>query len=283
MLRRLVCATVLAMLPLVARAAQPVPVFPTPPRLPRPRMQGYVRVGHVKIWYGSFGSGPPVVLLEGGLDTSDDWGYLAPALAARGYRAIVMDTRCQGRSTCSKRLLTYRLIAHDTRVVLAALHVRRAAFVGYSDGGIVALELAVHGSPLVSSVFAYGANSNPGALVTTAPTKQEAAVNRASEVWSAGVYHSESPTPNGFKAIDARLNELWNTRPHLTADELRSIAVPVWIVDGDRDGIKRSDTDFMARTIPQGKELILPGATHYALWQYRRFFNAAVLQFLRDP
>jgi hypothetical protein len=44
--------------------------------------------------------------------------------------------------------------------------------------------------------------------------------------------------------------------------------------------IKRSDSDFMARSIPLGSELILPFASHYALWQYPKLFDAAVLQFL---
>jgi pimeloyl-ACP methyl ester carboxylesterase len=68
--------------------------------------------------------------------------------------------------------------------------------------------------------------------------------------------------------------------PHLTAAQLGTIRAPVWIVDGDRDMIKRSDSDFMARAIPRGSELILPFATHYALWEYPEFFDAAVLRFL---
>lgn len=56
------------------RAAQPVPPFPKPPVLPKPQQSGYVGTNGVRIWYGTFGSGPPVVLLEGGLDTTDDWG-----------------------------------------------------------------------------------------------------------------------------------------------------------------------------------------------------------------
>lgn len=269
--------------PPAAFAAQPVPGFPTPPTLPKLSTTGYVPVDGVKIWYGTLGAGAPVVLLEGGLDTADDWGYLAPALAAHGYRAVMLDTRCQGRSTCSKTPLTYRLMAADALHVLDALHIRRAAFVGYSDGGIVALELAIRDPRRVLSVFAYGANSDPQAIVSTRPSAQEAAVDRASEAWSQRVYREESATPNDFKAVEGRIEHLWSTRPHLTAAELRSIAAPVWIADGDRDGIKRSDTDFMARTIPRGEELIFPGATHYALWQYPALFDAAVLQFLRHP
>jgi pimeloyl-ACP methyl ester carboxylesterase len=267
--------------PLIALAAQPVPPFPAPPTLPTPQQTGYVSVNGVKIWYGTFGSGPSVVLIEGGLDTTDDWGYLAPSLAAHHYRAIVFDSRCQGRSTCSNAPLSYELMASDTIGVMNALHVHKAPIVGYSDGGIIGLILAFHDPSRVASVFAYGANSKPNTLVN--PTPAEVPVDNASEAWSERVYRAQSPTPDAFKAVEKRIAHMWDTQPHLMAQQLRTISAPVWIVDGDRDMIKRSDSDFMAHAMPLGQELILPGASHYALWQYPTLFNTAVLQFLNHP
>ena len=79
---------------------------------------------------------------------------------------------------------------------------------------------------------------------------------------------------------------MWDTQPHLTAAQFGTIQVPVWIVDGDRDMIKRSDSDFMARSaFRSAASSSLPFASHYALWQYPKLFDAAVLQFLAstDP
>jgi hypothetical protein len=75
--------------------------LPLPPNLPRPPVSGYAPVNGVRIWYGVFGTGQPVILLEGGEDPADDWSLLVPVLVRHGYRAIVIDTRCQGHSTCS--------------------------------------------------------------------------------------------------------------------------------------------------------------------------------------
>lgn len=262
-----------------AAAAQPVPPFPRPAVLPPPPQSGYVGVDGVRLWYAEFGAGPPVVLIEGGLDTSDDWGDLAPYLAAHGYRAVVFDSRCQGRSTCSPTPLSYRLMARDTTALMRALHIRRAPIVGYSDGGIIGLEMAIHEPRRVVSVFAYGANANPAALRRHESAAQRR-VDAASAAWSRRVYQESSPTPRDFAAIARRIERMWDTQPHLTRAQLETIRVPVWIVDGDRDTIRRSDTDFMAHSIPLGSELILPFASHYALWEYPSFFNAAVLQFL---
>jgi len=276
------CVAILSLLALAGTAAanQPVPPFPAPPVLPHAAHSGYVAVDGVRLWYAEFGKGPPVVLIEGGLDTTDDWGYLAPEIAAHGYRAIVFDSRCQGRSTCVPAQLAYRLMARDTVALMSALHVARAAVVGYSDGGIIGLEMAVHFPRRVVSLFSYGANSNPGAFELGRLTAAEKQVDDESLAWSERVYRQSSPTPNDFPAVAARIERMWKTQPHLTAAQLGTVRVPVWIVDGDRDMIERSDSDFMARAIPGGSELILPFATHYALWEYPKFFDAAVLRFL---
>lgn len=156
-------------------------------------------------------------------------------------------------------------MARDTAAVMKALRITRAPIVGYSDAGIIALELGIYDRQLVASVFAYGANSNPGALVNPPRNSPQNAVDAASAAWSMRVYRAQSPTPQAFHQIEKRIERMWATQPHLTAAQLRTIRVPVWIVDGDRDEIASIDSDFMSSAIPLGKELILPGATHYAL------------------
>jgi pimeloyl-ACP methyl ester carboxylesterase len=283
MTRRCFAILILLAMAGTAPASQPVPPFPATPVLPHPARSGYIAVDGVKLWYAEFGAGPPVMLVEGGLDTTDDWAYLAPELASHGYRAIVFDSRCQGRSTCSPTELGYRLMARDTVALMSALHVERASFIGYSDGGIIGLELAIYDPRRVVSLFAYGANSNPGTLAPLSDAQKQVEVDSAA--WSKRVYEQASPTPKDFASVASRIERMWDTQPHLTASQFGTIRVPVWIVDGDRDMIKRSDTDFMARSIPLGSELILPFASHYALWQYPKLFDAAVLQFLAstDP
>src|SRR5699024_329681 len=97
---------------------------------------------NARIWYASFGDGPPVVLLHGGLGNGGNFGHQVPALIAAGYQAIVIDSRGQGRSTRDDGPYSYELMASDTGAVLDTLGIARAAFVGWSDGADTALVLS---------------------------------------------------------------------------------------------------------------------------------------------
>lgn len=256
--------------------------LPLPPNLPTPSESGYAPVNGVRIWYGVFGTGRPVILLEGGEDPSDDWSLLVPVLVRHGYRAIVIDTRCQGRSTCSQQALDYHVFAEDVIGAMNHLRTHRAAIVGFSDGAIVGLDLAMNHPDRITRVFAYGANSSPAAEIFASPRDPIAATHsKTSDRWCEAHYHAESPTPDAWPQLDARIQRMWRTEPNYTPAGLRAIHVPVWIADGDREAyIKRADTDMMARTIPGASELIFPGADHYAMWENSTLFNQAVLSFL---
>lgn len=256
--------------------------LPLPPNLPKPPVTGYAPVNGVRLWYGAFGTGQPVLLLEGGEDPADDWSLLVPVLVRHGYRAIVIDTRCQGRSSCSPQALGYHLFAEDVIGVMNYLGIRRAAIVGFSDGGIIGLDLAMHHPGRITRVLAYGANSDPAAEIFSKPADPAAAAHgKASDRWCEARYRAESPTPNAWPQLDARVQHMWRTEPDYTPADLRAIRVPVWIADGDREAyIKRSDIDMMARTIPGASELILPDADHYGMWEDPVLFNRAVLSFL---
>ncbi|MEZ4712724.1 MAG: alpha/beta hydrolase [Caldilineaceae bacterium] len=110
--------------------------------LPAPAAQGYVEHDGARIWYATFGSGQPVILLHGGLGHSGNWGYQVPALVDNGYRAIVIDSRGHGRSTRDGRPYSYELMASDVLAVIDALQLAQADFVGWSDGAVIALILA---------------------------------------------------------------------------------------------------------------------------------------------
>src|SRR5215470_17526888 len=112
------------------------------PPLPATREQGYVEHDHARIWYASAGSGTPVILLHGGNGHSGNWGYQVPALLGDEYRVIVIDSRGHGRSTRDDKPFTYQRMASDVLAVMDHLQIPNAAFVGWSDGAVVALTIA---------------------------------------------------------------------------------------------------------------------------------------------
>jgi pimeloyl-ACP methyl ester carboxylesterase len=223
-----------------------------------------------------YGHGDPVILVHGGLANSDYWGRQIPVLAQR-YQVIVLDSRGHGRSTRTAAPIGYDAMASDVLALMDTLHVGRAALVGWSDGAIIGLDIAIHHPERLTRLFAFAANSDPSGVkdVDKSPVFT-AYISRA-----AGEYAKFSPTPTQFKAFLDDISRMWASEPHFTAAELRGITVPTWIVDADHDeAIKRENTDYMASLIPGAGELILPGVSHFAFLQDPAMFNAALLRFL---
>src|ERR1700730_5728957 len=89
--------------------------------LPVADQQGHVEHDGAQIWYGTFGSGSPVILLHGGLGHSGNWGYQVPGLMKSGYRVVLIDSRGHGRSTRDSRPFRYELMASDVLEVMNVL------------------------------------------------------------------------------------------------------------------------------------------------------------------
>jgi pimeloyl-ACP methyl ester carboxylesterase len=109
--------------------------------LPATSDQGYVENEGARIWYATYGSGLPVIMLHGGLGHSGNWGYQVPALIESGYRVVLIDSRGHGRSTRDGRPFAYELMASDVAAVMDTLHLEKAGLVGWSDGACTALIL----------------------------------------------------------------------------------------------------------------------------------------------
>src|SRR5690349_18982178 len=75
--------------------------------------QGYVEHDGARIWYITYGSGPTVILLHGGLGHAVNWGYQVPALINSGYQAVLIDSRGHGHSTRDSKPFSYELMASD--------------------------------------------------------------------------------------------------------------------------------------------------------------------------
>lgn len=239
--------------------------------------QGQVRVNGVRLWYATTGSGSPILLLHGGLGSSDDWGNQVAALAAH-HRVIVMDARGQGRSTRDDTPYSYDLLADDVVTLLDALKIDKVDVAGWSDGANVGLNLAMRHPQRIGKLFAFGANASVSGLAG-APDKQPIFPQLMQRMSTD--YARLSPTPGGFEAVAAAMDAMWSTQPEWTDAQLASIKAPVWIVDGDHEEfIRREHTEHLANAIPGAGLLILPGVSHFAPLQSPTLFNAVLLQFL---
>ncbi len=251
--------------------------LPSTPRLPKAEQSGYAPINGVRIWYAVYGKGEPVILLHGGLANSNYWGNQIPELA-KHYQVIVMDSRGHGRSSRDEKPYSYSLMSSDVLGLMDFLKLKNAAIVGWSDGAIIGLDLAIHHPERLTRLFAFGANSNPSGVIEQAadsPTFKIMKIRAEQE------YQQLSPTPNQYNEFLQQIMHMWETEPNFTDKQLKSITVPTWIVDGDHDeGIKRENTEYMADLIPNAGLLIEPQTSHFGFMQDPEQFNNDVLHFL---
>jgi pimeloyl-ACP methyl ester carboxylesterase len=235
--------------------------------------EGLAEVNGIRMHYATFGSGPPVLLIHGGLSNGDVWGSLVADLM-RDHTVIVADSRGHGRSTRDERPFGYDLMTDDYVALLDHLKVDKVDLVGWSDGGIIGIDMALRYPQRLDQVFAQAANVttdgvDPG--VETDPTFG-AYIGRAAEQ-----YARMSPTPDQFDAFVGQIAQMWASQPNWSDAELGGITTPITLALGDHDeAITRAHTDHMATAIPGSTEVILKDASHFAMLQAPAEYAAAV-------
>lgn len=253
--------------------------LPLPPAMPAATTTGFVTVDDAKIFYATYGKGTtPVVLLHGGLGNADHFGFQLPALVEK-YKVIAIDSRGQGRSTLSKNKLSYHVMAGDVLAVMDALKLDAAAIVGWSDGGAIALDLAINHPKRVSKLFVFGTNyHSDGSKPRKGPSAQT--FNKY-VVKCKSDYMKISKTPAQYDAVVSSLGPIWRSAGGFSKDQMRSIKAPTVIADGDRDEIIFLDhIKEMALLIPNAKLVVFKDASHFAIWQDPDSFNKALVDFL---
>jgi pimeloyl-ACP methyl ester carboxylesterase len=261
---------------LAAERWQTLPPTPAPVASDR---TGHAKVNGISLYYVEVGNGSPVVVLHGGFANSD---YLATQVRALApyHRVIAVDSRGHGRSTRDDRPFGYDLMTDDVVALLDLLQIQKADIVGWSDGAIIGLDMAMRHPDRVGRIFAFGANTKVSGLKDGVEWDPVVARYMAR---ARRDYARLSPTPGQFGALQRDIGKMWEEEPNWTDAQLRSIRSQVMVVDGDRDeGIKREHTEYIAATIPGAGLLILPNVSHFAFLQDPATFNAALLRFLGD-
>jgi pimeloyl-ACP methyl ester carboxylesterase len=241
------------------------------------KQSGYAPVNGIEIYYSIYGEGPPLVMLHGGLANSEYFASQIPVFA-EDYTVIVMDSRGHGRSTRDARPYSYSLMASDVVATMDYLNIAKASIVGWSDGGIIGLEIAMDYPERIDKLFAFGANTNVAGLkpnIDKDPVFSNY-IERAGKE-----YARLSKTPTEYEAFVNQISQMWATQPDYKPEQLAKIKARVAISDGEHDEAIRPEHNIeMTKAIPGAKLVILPGVSHFAFLQNPALFNIAVLAFL---
>ncbi|WP_445370221.1 alpha/beta fold hydrolase [Methylomonas sp. HW2-6] len=229
------------------------------------------------IRYVAYGLGEPVLLLHGGLSNKLSWFSQIPWLVQSGRRVILIDTRGHGESTSGDSAMSYQLFAQDTLMVLDRLGIQRTDIVGWSDGGIIGLLLALNAPQRVGKLVAISANFHPSGLIQDADNTQRDALMHKIIDWARSWW---SGAGENHPALEAEIKALWRTAPQLNHADLKAITAPTLVITGENDIIDLPHSGELAQMLANAKIEIVLGAGHAAPITHARQVNALIASFL---
>ncbi|MBK7368745.1 MAG: alpha/beta hydrolase [Candidatus Eisenbacteria bacterium] len=270
-------STLLALAALLVSAA---PLSAASAPAPGP-VSAYFEARGLRTYYELRGSGSPLLLLHGGAGNGKQFEHQVGAFE-REHRLIVPDCCCQGRTTCREDSLTYHAMAEDMIALLDHLGVKQVDVMGWSDGGDIGLDLAMHHPDRIRRLVTFGANLDPTGL--NEPDQRWAATATPDSLGPGMRAGWIELAPDSTRYVDAmtRVLALWRTQPRWTTADLGRIRARVLVCAGEHDLIRRDHTESIARAIPGAKLWIVPGASHGAMLEKPELVNPRVLRFLAE-
>lgn len=233
------------------------------------------------MFYEIHGRGRPLLLLHGGAGDGQQFDDLVPEFS-RHFRVIVPDARAQGRTTDGPGPLTYHGMAEDFVALMDRLGIRRADVLGWSDGGIVGLDLAIHHPTRVGHLIAFGANFTPEGVTPDAAAWTAGASATSFGPLTRVQYEQIAPDPSHYEIAMEKILAMWRAEPNFSFAQLGSIRARTMIAAGEHDLIQPEHTEALARAIPGARLWIVPDAGHAAIQQKPDLVGRVVLDFLQD-
>jgi len=240
-------------------------------------MPDYVNLrGHQIYTYEWERDGEAVVLLHGGLSKTSSWDYLMVPPLEDEFHVFAYDRTAHGFTGDQPGSLHFAFQVQESIAYLEDVVKEPAHLIGYSDGGIIALMVAIARPELVKSIVAIGANYHYSAPLSEFA---EAVVSEDDQA----EYNLISPdAPHTLLEKIIRMNQIWKTEPDISLKEIASIQCPVLVMAGDDDVIKHEHTISLYENLPLGQLAIIPGTSHGVVKEKPALMIAIIMQFLED-
>ncbi len=231
---------------------------------PAPSLPGfdaeYVQIGTQRTWREVAGTGPDVVLLHGGFAGASSWAAQAPTLVAAGFRVHVPERRGHGHTPDVEGPITYELMAQDTIAYLDQELGGPAHLVGWSDGAVVGLLVALRRPDLVRRLVLIGQYFNSSGQIPDSPLLAQLAAPEAIG-FLRQEYDAVSPDgPEYFPVVHAKLIAMLGSEPELDPATFTGFGGDTLVLQGDRDEVTVEHSQAVARALPNGRLAVLPGS-----------------------
>ncbi len=227
-----------------------------------------------KMYAEVYGQGQPILFIHGNGGSISSFLKQIPYFLKK-YKVIIADSRAQGKSADSKDSLTYEMMADDYAALLNTMKIDSAYVVGWSDGGINGLLLAIRHPEKVKKLAITGTNLRPDS--TAVPQS----------VWDiVGATYNElknKPGKNAAEKTGYKMVKLLLEEPHIPLTDLHKINCPTLVIGGDHDVIKEEHTMEIFKNIPNSYLWILPNSGHATPVVYADEFNKKINDFFKQP
>jgi len=234
----------------------------------------YYDVRGIKLYAETYGSGKPLLMIHGNGGSLSSFSKNIPYFAKK-YKVIAVDSRAHGKSTDPRDSLSFEMMADDFAGLLDVMHIDSAYVIGWSDGGINALEMAMRHPKKVIKLASTGANLWPdstGLMPYLWKDMQKQFEKDKNTVWKT------AKEKNDWKVF--LLDWL---QPNIKLAELQKIQCPSLIIGGDHDLIPVPHTVQIYQAIPKAYLWIVPNSGHPTLIEHKDEFNAIVDEFFEQP
>jgi pimeloyl-ACP methyl ester carboxylesterase len=229
----------------------------------------------IKMYTEVYGTGKPLLMIHGNGGSMGAFSNTIPYFAKK-YQVIAVDSRAHGRTKDDRDSLSFEMMADDFDALLTAMHIDSAYVLGWSDGGINALVLAMRHPNKVIKLASTGANLVPDSTgLIPSYWKEE---QKDYEKWQKEMPLKDARARNTYKIF--MLDWL---QPNIPFSALKAITCPSLIIGGDHDLIPVSHTVAIAQSIPKSYLWVVPNSGHGTLMEHRDEFNKIVDDFFEKP
>lgn len=243
---------------------------------------GYVTVQGRRVWHEVHGSsGEAMLLLHGGFAGASSWGAQIPALLEAGFQLYVPERRGHGHTPDVDGPFTYEVMAEDTAAYIKEVVGAPVHLVGWSDGAVVALHVAMQRADLVRRMILIGQYYNSdgrlpdSALLRLIHTPEGAKFLRSE-------YELDSPDgPEHFTVIYAKMLAMIDSEPEIDLSLLSEVKAPTLVVQGDRDEVLLTHSASVAAEFADGRLAVLPGS-HALPMELPDVLNPLITSFLQQ-